>query len=803
MKNNTLNNASVIRYLFVFSLIISGLEIFSQTTYFGNGNTGFGGAVGESTLEFDDNGTTITGTFTKGSGNFDDAMVIYISTGAPGRGVIDGNVDDEGGALRRAISSAGVNESDITFPLGFEANFGIGINSGFGGLWGIPSSGVIGDNDLNFITSVGAPGSATNSSFTFSFEWADIGLSGSDNFSFVITYLNQSDGNTSNEGYGAGLPSSNPGSANITFTDSKRYPFFYVYDGTSWTPSSPIGVSQSSRDAIIESGSVNLTSNTTLRDFIVSPSAELTVDPSSTLDLDGSLTNNGTITFESDAIGSAQLDELNGNLSGSGDFVVERFIPANGNRAFRFLASPVNSNLSIRDNWQEGASSNTDNPNPGFGTHISGTTVDGTNGFDATQTGNPSLLMFNNKTQSWGSISDTDNNTLEVGKAYNLFVRGDRSIDLTSIANPLPTTNTTLRATGDLVAGNIDVSTQLADNSGEFSLIGNPYQSIINVNDLSTTNIVSGFYWAWDPNINADGAYVTVELPAGTNASGSAANQFVMPGQAFFVRNSAANSTLQFTEAVKDVTATATAVFSDDTQPKIDIRLFDDQGFTSGDLSIDAIGIRFNANGNNAVDFDDAPKLANPGDNLARQNNNDFLSIENRALPLDNEELVLAIWNHQYANYNLQFDVLNFDSEMDVVLVDNYLNTETLLQDGLNDISFSVDANIPESLDLNRFSLKFDNTTLGVDDNDFADNFSLYPNPSNNGIFNIRLNNRTGDSDTKIVIHNLMGQQVYEQTFKTLPSQDLRINANTLSAGVYMVEIKQNKHSFTSKLILQ
>ena len=77
-----------------FFILVFSTSVLAQVTYNGNGNGGFGGAVGESNLEFNDDGTTITGTFTKGSGDFNDAMVIYISTGEDGRNVINGDVND-------------------------------------------------------------------------------------------------------------------------------------------------------------------------------------------------------------------------------------------------------------------------------------------------------------------------------------------------------------------------------------------------------------------------------------------------------------------------------------------------------------------------------------------------------------------------------------------------------------------------------------------------------------------------------------------------------------------------------------
>jgi hypothetical protein len=72
-----------------------------------------------------------------------------------------------------------------------------------------------------------------------------------------------------------------------------------------------------------------------------------------------------------------------------GDITLEKYIPAK--RAFRFLTPGVTTSTNINTNWQEGSSiastagypytSGTQNPLPGYGTHITG--VGGsTNGFD-------------------------------------------------------------------------------------------------------------------------------------------------------------------------------------------------------------------------------------------------------------------------------------------------------------------------------------------------------------------------------------------------------------------------------------
>ncbi len=782
--------------LFIFITVFFAYSGFAQTTYNGNGNTGFGDPVGSSSLVFDDDGTTITGTFTKGSSSFNNEMVIYIDSDTGGFNST-ANFDDpnSGDKLRRAIAGyggfAGSTRSIVNFPSGFEPDYAIAINTGFGGLWEL-----INNAAFTFITGVGQPSSATDPSFSFSFNWSDISGSPSNGFRFVITYLDGFGGGgvfRSDEGYGDGLPNGNPGTSDVTFTSFRNYPNYYVFDGTSWSPSNPDGVTQISRDASVKSGNTSFTSDTSLRDLSIESGAELSISPSTVLSLDGDLENNGSVVFESDASGSSQLDEFSGTLSGTGSFTSQRFIPAgdNNKRVFRFLSSSVSTSTSIRDNWQEGASSNTDDPSPGFGTHITGSTTDGMNGFDGTTSGTPSLLVFDNASQTWGPISNTDVNTLQTGSAYNLFVRGDRSIVLTN-ASQTPT-NTTLRATGSLDTGNVDLSADLASGNDEWSLVGNPYQATVDFNALTFTgDIKTTFYYEWNSNSATAGAY---EIRDNT----AAAQQMIRPGQSFFVQNSASVTTapgLEFTESAKNPTGMVNNVFDDSPVAIADLELYN-----TNNIRLDVMKFRFEAGADNGLDNFDGGKLNNTTENIASVNSNTLLALERRDIPQQDEIVDLFIEQYQFTQYEFRLNTANWDDDIEVFLVDNYLNTSTLINENQS-YSFNIDSSIPESIATDRFDLVFDNTTLGVNDNAFGKDFSLYPNPTKDGLFSIKTQNLNAD-DVNIRIHNLMGQQVMNQNYDVQSNGEININASDLSSGVYMVEINQNGQSITTKLIIQ
>ena len=194
---------------------------FGQVTFNGNGFTGFGGPIGQSTMDINDDGTTITFTITKGPNNFNDALVLYFDTGVSGRAAIDGDVNDNGDPLRTAISNAGTSPSIVTFPLFFEASHAIALNASYAGLWSIPSSGYT--DNLTHINSVGTPPLTTDPIITFSMDWSDIGLTNSDSFSFVGLYLSTSAWN-SDEGYGDGITPGSFGGDAVNYTSAFEYP---------------------------------------------------------------------------------------------------------------------------------------------------------------------------------------------------------------------------------------------------------------------------------------------------------------------------------------------------------------------------------------------------------------------------------------------------------------------------------------------------------------------------------------------------------------------------------------------------
>ncbi len=213
---------TTILILTVALLELSAAPGFSSTIYSGNGNTGFGGPVGNGSLELSQVGTTgtINGTITN-PGGFNDTLTLYVDSIAGGFNSTS-TQNDTADTLRRATSwlNGAPTRATIQFDTGFNADFSMALSpdqADFGGVFDM-STGTAGDGSLSFVTStsLSPTNDANAATYTFSFDLSDIGLSPGASFAFVSVYGNANDIFLSDEGYG-NYPaiSGNPGNDSV------------------------------------------------------------------------------------------------------------------------------------------------------------------------------------------------------------------------------------------------------------------------------------------------------------------------------------------------------------------------------------------------------------------------------------------------------------------------------------------------------------------------------------------------------------------------------------------------------------
>ena len=215
-------------YLYLFASVLGLCLPAGAATYSGNGNTGFGGPIGQGSLTLSDNGTTVSGTLTRGGLNgFNDVLVLYIDSVSGGFSDTSG-FGDAGDGLRKAISGfdGGANRSVLTMPSGFLPDYAIALgpaSDNFGGLWQLANGA---NNSLGFVSSVNLnpTGNSASASYTFSFDVSQIGLTPDSGQSFRLlgSYISNS-GYRSDEalpGNVSGAQGWNPftGTAEATYT---------------------------------------------------------------------------------------------------------------------------------------------------------------------------------------------------------------------------------------------------------------------------------------------------------------------------------------------------------------------------------------------------------------------------------------------------------------------------------------------------------------------------------------------------------------------------------------------------------
>ncbi len=571
-------------------------------------------------------------------------------------------------------------------------------------------------------------------------------------------------------------------------------PSTYTFENGTWTPEDPSGVSTALDDIIVIDGTASLTADTEVKNITIQ--ADATLEIHNVLNLTGNISNLGQLVFVSTATGNGELGTVSETTSILGNATVQRYF--SNNRSYRMVSSPVTTTTSIKANWQEAASSNADNPTPGFGTHITGSTIDQQNGFDGTATGNPSMFTVNVGAQTFEAIANTDVNTLTAGDAFLLFVRGDRNIDLND-PNNNASSATVLRTTGSLLTGIQSQSFTATD--GDFVMFGNPYQSTVDVASVfsNSTNLHTQYYYVYDPTRATYGAYVTVDPSDGTNNfPGSTANQYLQPGQAAQVKVSG-NATILFDESDKapgNFTATNRNPILDNNM--LTVQLFTTENYHNNGPGHDSFIIRFAEGYNNLLDATDAVKPMNFYENIAINHNGTYLSIAQREMPKPAEVFQLYTSGYQQAEYTLKLTVDGLNTTL-LYLDDYATGTSILLETGDNAYNFKVDGSNPMSTDTARFSIRSERR-LAVNNSNVLSKIVLYPNPISNNILNIHAPKLNG-AELIVNIVDLSGRKIYEET--------LDCNANTvtiplnnkLASGVYLATVTHQGEAQTYRFI--
>jgi hypothetical protein len=374
------------------------------------------------------------------------------------------------------------------------------------------------------------------------------------------------------------------------------------------------------------------------------------------------------------------------------------------------------------------------------------------------------------------------------------------------------TLHTTLKATGDMITGDVTYNNIL---NNKFYMIGNPYASPLNFASILEDSSNSGVSTIWfiDPIIGTNGGYITYSTTDGLYSNEDTSfygDTVFQSGQAFFVRAKASIPTTSITikEIHKSANTTNTTLNkASSSQTNTAFELFRIQfkkEVNNQFLNMDGCVAVFKAGGSNDLTEEDSSKISNPSDNLALFNTNSSLSIEGRNLIQDNDFLTLKITQVTAGvTYKLKLYTQNFTYTGTAYLQDLFLGTNTALP--LDGSVFEY--NFQTTTDVlsygNRFKIVFQSAVLSA--TEIATNtFAVYPNPANpNESVTIVFPTSTDTDAYEYKIYNNLGQLVqFDKLSKQNSTGTIPLSSKLIS-GLYFVQLHNtNNNAIATKTLL-
>ena len=500
----------------------------------------------------------------------------------------------------------------------------------------------------------------------------------------------------------------------------------------------------------------------------LSGTGSLTVEPGRTLTVSGTADFGGkSVTFRSDATGTAQLGNLTGTLTGATNATVERFIPATGRR-WRLLTAPL-TGITINNAWQKGQTWNGTSTlnSDGTGTVITGQQQKSASnanarGFDfwsAVSNSSASIMSYvpNTTVGSWGVMANTNTaNAFNNGQAYLLFVRGPRGSGFTTgTANAA----TTLRPTGTLRQGEINVT---VDGTKGHTMVGNPYASQIDFNAMylnsGNSSVIKRQFWAWDATSGASGAWTAVvysvdkyvEVPRKFHTVGNASPlTAIQSGHGFTVQPvGASGGTMKIRESNKIAAAAASPniLLGGQKTARLFVNLTRPEA--SGEQTLlDGVMVAYrNGYRPAATDADDAVKMENLGENLAVSVADASLTADARPESELGRPVALRLWNLNEGVYRFEVKAEEMVSGgLKAWLEDRVRGTRTPLpvNGEVGTVEFSVGADAASRSE-DRFRIVFEQPSVNasiVQEPGGANGkaLSVYPNPVTGRTLTVRL----------------------------------------------------------------
>lgn len=536
----------------------------------------------------------------------------------------------------------------------------------------------------------------------------------------------------------AGLPASTTAlncrqatGGSITFSNSTNATFDLNIANTS--------IGTSARSRINNSGNI-VASGIFNGQFDILTGGVLTVNAGKQISFNGTFINNGTLNLKSNATGTATL--LNSGTLSTGSYIVEQYLPTSRNW---YVASPLSNAKAL------GA------------------------GFEYWQYNEPNGSNANN----WTAVAE--NETLAPGRGYIVKPEAETTYAFS-------TTNGTLN-TGDIT---VPITRTTGVTKSGFNLVGNPYPSYLNLNDLLTGELETS-YWMRSRN-GSNAAWVFDSFNkngnVAVNNSGKSVTTYIPPMQSFWVRikPNVASTNLVFNNAMRShIDNSGNRFRAPQNTPLIRLEI-------SNGTTTDQTVLYAHANASDALDSFDTHKMLNNSasvpDIYSMVGTQKMVINGMSTLPL-NVEMPLGIMVKEAGNFSIRAsEVRAIDA--DIVLIDKLNSNAEWLLNGADEYQFASAA----TTHAERFAivLRAPGTTTGKNPNNLLSTQTMV---FVDAFKNINIScSMAVNKNANVAIYNSVGQKLTQQKLEN-GSACIAVNHN----GVYLVEITVDGATTTKRVI--
>ena len=393
-----------------------------------------------------------------------------------------------------------------------------------------------------------------------------------------------------------------------------------------------------------------------------------------------------------------------------------------------------------------------------------------------------------NHPTKWNAIDG--NTTLTNGKGYRVFIRGDRTISLTTLNTVNNATTLWVKGTNPSASVSLPLSYTASASQG-WNLVGNPYAGTIDWNQIKAqgggnfSNVDDALYIFNPTNTtSSSGGYASYVNGVGTGTP-YIGTPFISSWQGFFVKANAVGAAISIKENHKVSNIVGSSFFKTNL-PKANsmhLKLFKDK------TPLDDASIYMETGA--TINFDNKYDAYDLTDKLGVITADGLNTLSISGLPLVNEpqKAMLSV-KLSSGDYSFTFeDLTSFASGTQVYLTDKYLNKSIKLNNN-DTYAFNVNESNPFTFGINRFELLFTNSSNGLlPALDNGNKMMVYPNP----VKDILTNNTNNElEDCNWIIYNVNGQIMKSGIGVT---GVFGINTSELVDGFYFIVLKTNKNN--------